>query len=182
MQRGFTLAEMAVAVGIVATLLLAAAAFALGSRPLAMSSATTQIEAQLQAARSLAAASGNGATIVVQPRPAAGFKSIVYAGRPSAAGALSISTVPAISADADIREASFGEPPFAIFISSSGHVSMAGAYPVSAEFDSPHVTPIANEPACPAAGNYALTISAGGASRTLVLPCRIAVSGTPAPP
>ena len=178
---------MAVAVGIVAMLLLTAGAFVLGSRPLAMSSAATQFEAQLQAARALAAATGNGATIVIQPRMspgsavAAGFKSIVYAGRPTGARALTVSNVPPVSSDADISEGSVGRPAFAIFISGSGRVSMAGSYPSPAEFDAPPVTPLAAEPACPAAGVYTLTFSANGASRALVLVCPTSLSGTPMP-
>jgi prepilin-type N-terminal cleavage/methylation domain-containing protein len=172
MQRGFSLVEMALTVGILAMLLFAGAAFALGSRPVAMNSAATGFEAQFEAARSLAAATGNGATIVVQPRVPLGFKSIVYAGRPTAGDALAVTSVPQIASDAEISEAGFGRPPFAIFISGSGHVSMAGSYPSAAQFDSPVMTPIASEPACPAAGSYALTFSANGAARTLDLACR----------
>ncbi|MFN2528867.1 MAG: prepilin-type N-terminal cleavage/methylation domain-containing protein [Candidatus Baltobacteraceae bacterium] len=59
MQRGFTLIEMAIATGILAMLVLAGAAFALGKRPMAMRQGAVEFSAQLQAALSLAAASGN---------------------------------------------------------------------------------------------------------------------------
>ena len=162
-------------------LLFAGAAFALASRPLAMRSAATEFEAQFLAAQSLSAATANGVTIVIQPRAPSGFKSIVYAGRPITIGALSASNLPSISADADISEAAVGPPPFAIFISNSDHVSMAGNFPQPAQFDSPSLGALATEPACPLAGHYTLRFAANGTSSLLVLPCKIAVAGTPLP-
>ncbi|GAC1391128.1 MAG: hypothetical protein NVSMB31_08380 [Vulcanimicrobiaceae bacterium] len=180
-QRGFTVIEMAVAVAIVAVLLIAGVAFALAMRPMAMRSAATEFEAQFEAARSLAAAS-NGATIVVQPNTDAkkpGFKSVVYAGRPMPGAILTVSGIPPVSSEADIREQSSGGPAFAIFISGAGHVSMQPQYP--ATLDTPDIPAIGQEPACPAVGLYTLEFSAAGATETMKLPCRIVVAGTPIP-
>lgn len=177
---------MTVAVGILALLLLAGAGFALGSRPLAIRTAVQQFDAQLHAARALAASTGNGATVVVQPLFSAdgtrrqGFKALVYAGRPTGS-AMAASGIAPIASEADIEEASIGAPAFGIFISSSGHVSMQNGFPSSAEFDRVPTTAIAAEPACPAANGYTLIFRANGSTETIQLPCGLAVSGTPMP-
>ena len=150
MERGYTLVEMAVAVGIVAMLVLAGAAFAFGSRPMAMRSAAVQFGAQLRAAKSLAAASGNGATIIVRPSGSSGFAATVYSGRPTRLGALTLSNIAPVTSDASVTEASVGAPAFSIFISGGGHVSMARG--------DIQGTALASEPACPAAGKYTLTL------------------------
>ncbi|MDP9018936.1 MAG: prepilin-type N-terminal cleavage/methylation domain-containing protein [Candidatus Eremiobacteraeota bacterium] len=180
-QRGFTMVEMAVTVAILAVLLLGGASFALGMRPMAMRSAAAQFEAQFHAARSLAAASG-GATIVVQLKAdpgKPGFTSIVYARRPMPGATLTVSGIPPVTSDSDIRERALGAPAFAIFISSAGHVSIEPQYP--AIFDTPNLPALGREPACPAAGFYTLEFSSGGATENMPLPCRIAVAGTPMP-
>lgn len=158
-------------------LMLTGAAFALGNRPMAMRQGAVEFSAQLQAALSLAAASGNGATILVKPPVRSprqsGFESIVFSGRPTAPNAASAANVAHVKSEADVAEATIGAPTFSIFISGSGHVSMtAGDWSVNT---------LAGEPACPAAENYTLTFSVDKATSSLTLPCRIAVSGTPVP-
>ncbi|MBC5815819.1 MAG: prepilin-type N-terminal cleavage/methylation domain-containing protein [Candidatus Eremiobacteraeota bacterium] len=177
MQRGFTLIEMAIAVGVLAMLVLAGAAFAFGNRPMAMRQGAVEFSAQLQAARSLAAASGNGATILVKPRVAGprpvGFQSMVFSGRPTAPNAVTSTNFAPVQSEADVAEATIGAPTFSIFISGSGHVSMAaGDWTTNA---------LGAEPSCPAAGNYTLTFSVDNATSTIMLPCQIALGGTPAP-
>ncbi|GAC1658906.1 MAG: hypothetical protein NVS9B12_11580 [Vulcanimicrobiaceae bacterium] len=169
MQRGFTLAEVVVAVGILALMVLSAAAYSFGSRPLARQSAQAQIEAQITAARAIAQAGGDGATVIFQPRSPLGFKSVVYEGRPDHTPLRITSAMPVMSA-ADVREASGGGPPFALFISGSGHVSLQGAYPSPAQFDTPSISVLPREPACPSSG-YRLIFSAGAARGELDIPC-----------
>ena len=189
MQRGYTLIEVVIAVAILAILVAAGASFAFGSKPFAMRSAVTQFKAQVQAAEALAAISGNGATIIVQTRPGAagsavlpGFKSIVYAGRPSTGATLVSSNIAPLVSEAAISESAIGAAPFAIFISSSGHVSVQPAYPAVANFDSNHPGALASEPqTCPASDQYVLQFSASGTTDQIVLPCAIALTGTPEP-
>ncbi len=170
MQRGFSLAETALAVGIIAALLLTAGALSAGSRPLANRSAQTEFEAQLAAARSLAQAGADGATIIVQPRSPSGFKATLYGGRPDKPPLARTALAPLLS-DADVSEAVLGAPPFAIFISGSGHISILGAYPRPSEFDTGAVSQVPSEPVCPASGGYVLNFNAGGAVLPEPLSC-----------
>ena len=66
-QRGFTLVELVVAVGIVA-LLTVAVTMSLALRPGALRATAASFDASFGTARAIAATSGNGATIVVAPR------------------------------------------------------------------------------------------------------------------
>jgi hypothetical protein len=78
-------------------------------------------------------------------------------------------------AEGGISEATLGSPPFALFLNSAGHASMAtaaaGATPA----------PAAAEPACPSSGEWSLTFSDGRttARATRLLPCAKAIGGSP---
>ena len=163
-QQGFTLVEVV----LVAAIVMVAAAvlgFAFGSRPLALRSSATQFDAALAYGKALAATGGNGATLVFEPA-ARGSTITLYQGRPTVAGALRPAAIPPFSLDADVREASLGSPPFALFLSGAGRASMAkigaGATPA----------PLATEPACPATGAWNLLFRADGAKEeSHVLAC-----------
>lgn len=183
-ERGFTLLELAIAVGILA-LLAAAGAWAFSLHPDALASATDDVDAALASARAIASASGNGATVVFAPRTAgAGFSVRVYTGRPNAPGAVVPTNAMPVVADANVHEAKLGDPPFAIFIDSAGDASGQAAYPAFDAGGAARFSVIAQEPACPS-GGFVLTISivTPPVSRTRALPCRNALStaGSPDP-
>ena len=183
-QRGFTLVELVVAVGIVA-LLAVAATLSLALRPGALRATVASFDASFATARAIAATSGNGATIVVAPRSDAhgrlpGFTLRIYRGRPTAANAVALADVPAVVAEADVREAALGAPPFAIFLSSAGNASGLASYPTFASDGTPRFAPIAAQPPCPS-GGLSLTFSSAHASQTRVLPCGARAFGSPVP-
>jgi prepilin-type N-terminal cleavage/methylation domain-containing protein len=184
-QRGFTLVEMVVAVGIVAVLTVAAT-LSLALRPGALRATIASFDASFATARAIAATSGNGATMVVLPRTDGhgnhlpGFTLRIYRGRPTAANAVTLADAPALVADADVREATLGTPPFAIFLSSAGNASGLAAYPTTAPDGSPQFDPIAKQPPCPS-GGLMLTFASSHASQTRVLPCGATAFGSPIP-
>jgi len=183
-QRGFTLVELVVAVGIVA-LLAVAATLTLALRPGALRASVASFDASFAAARAIATTSGNGATIVVAPRSDArgrlpGFIVRIYRGRPTSANAVTLADLPAIVADADVREATLGAPPFAIFLSSAGNASGLAAYPAFAGDGTPQFAPVASQPPCPA-GGLSLTFSSAHGSQTRVLACGARAFGSPLP-
>ncbi len=156
-QRGFTLVETVVAVGIAALLTFGIVTLSLALRPGALRATIGSFDASFAAARAIAASSGNGATIVVLPRSDAGghppgFTLRVYSGRPTAATAVRLADVPALLSDAGVREATLGVPPFAIFLSTARNASGQAAYPVLASDGTPQFATIAKQPAWPASG------------------------------
>ena len=185
-QRGFSLVETMVAVGISALLLVAGGAFLLGMRPGTLMQATHDFDAALSSARAFAVSNGNGATLVFAPRTGAttagGFELRVYSGRPTGAGAVSRTTSMRLVTGVDVREKTLGKVPFSIFIGASGHVSGMAGYPGVDAAGSAAFTPIATEPPCPS-GGFVLTFSGPqGASATRSLACAaraIATGGLP---
>jgi len=186
-ERGFTLVELLVAVGIVAVLSVGIITLALAQRPGALAAATQEFDASLAAARAVAATSGNGATIVVAPRtvqagqkPLPGFVLTVYRGRPTAANAVTATTVMPLVSDVAIQEATLGAPPFTIFLSSAGHASGIASYPSFDARGKPGFSPVAQQPSCPK-GSLTLTFTSTNATQMRMLPCRTLVLGTPQP-
>ncbi|HEY9085471.1 MAG TPA: prepilin-type N-terminal cleavage/methylation domain-containing protein [Candidatus Tyrphobacter sp.] len=186
-ERGFTLLEMTIAVGIFA-ILLATGAWALASHPNALAAATDDLDASLAQARAIAASSGNGATLVFAVRhdgtgrAVPGFALRVYRGRPNTANVVSATSAMPLFADAAIRERTLGTPPFAIFIDSAGNASAQAQYPSFDAAGEASFPVIAQEPACPAGGfTLTLTNPQDSATTTRTLACRTSLSGTPAP-
>jgi type II secretory pathway pseudopilin PulG len=178
-QRGSTLVELLVAAAI--AVLIAAAFWSLsqGARAFGVRSATTQFDAALAYAQTLAANSGNGATMVFERRVSAdrstvpGFVLTVYSGRPTSAGALRPSSLAPITSNGDISEAKLGSVPFTIFLNSAGHASGMRAAVMTG-------TVIATDPGCPAGENsVTLTLSDPRTSDTRAIPCNGAVAGSP---
>ena len=185
-ERGFTLIEIVVAVGVTAILMLAGGIWLLGWHPGALRNAADDFDAQLAAARAIAATSGNGATLAFVPATVGpGFVLRVYSGRPTAAGAVKNGNVMALSSTATVSEATFGKPPFAIFLNSGGYPTGTASYPSVASDGTVSFPAIATQPPCPA-GHIVLTfINAQGVRATRTLPCNAALSagtgGSPVP-
>ena len=101
-ERGFTLVETVVTIGIVAVLLAAGGAWLLAMHPGALTHATSDYDAALASARGIAMTSGNGATLVFAPRSdgVPGFALRVYSGRPASAGAVRATTAMPVESDA----------------------------------------------------------------------------------
>lgn len=163
-QRGFTLIEVLAAAGIAILVSLAVAAgvnHGAGEAGLA----GRQFDASLAYARTLAARSGGGATVLLD---ASGVR--VYSGRPTAPGMLAAAPEPAIPLNVAISEASLGAAPLALFVDASGAVTMeryAGATP----------PPLATQPACPSAGAWLLRLAGPRSTQTRSLPCSSWSSG-----
>jgi len=146
-ERGFTLLEVLIVVGIVAVLSIAAGAFALGQRNYEIKAASDRFDSLVDAARAIARSSGNGATLtVVKGAGGNGFVARVLSGRPNDVLAMNYAQIPALESRASIKETSDlnTEPPFAIFVNSRGNMSAAAGwvYPDSGT--------IAQEPTCTA--------------------------------
>ncbi|GAC1498691.1 MAG: hypothetical protein NVS1B14_01820 [Vulcanimicrobiaceae bacterium] len=188
MQAGFSILEVVLSVSFL-TLVMLATTWTFGQRPAQRPAAVAQMEAQVAAARSLAAGVREGATIIVQPRAGPngattrGFRSVLYAGRPYV---IPLATQPLgpVVAEADIVESATGAvPPFAIFVSPSGHFRVLAGYPPPASFDTPDVPAVGAEPPCPLPQGrpYALVLSTDSGSKSLALPCSASAPGTPLP-
>lgn len=187
-ERGFTLIEFLVVVCLVAILTFGIVTLTLARHPGELASAARSFDASLDAARAIAATSGNGATIVVAPRtqkttqntPLPGFILTVYRGRPTAANAVSATTVMPIVSDISVKEATLGSPPFAIFLSSAGHASGLAAYPSFDSSGNAVFSAIAQQPSCPS-GSLTLTFTGPNATQTRTLSCHTLAIGTPQP-
>ena len=185
-QRGFTLVELVVAVAITAVLLTAGGIWLGGAHPGALRAAADDFDADYAAAQAIAASSGNGATIAVLPRagadgPHPGFELRIYSGRPNAANAVQTTSTMSVESAAAISEKTYGQPPFAVFLSSAGHPSGIASYPsVDAQG---HVIfgVLAAQPPCPAGGIVLTFSNAQGAHDTRTLQCAVSVAGTAAP-
>lgn len=181
LQRGFTLVETAVTLAILA-ILLGGIAWTFAQHPGALARAGDGLDAALANARTIAATSGNGATLVFLPRTdgprtLGGFSLRVFTGRPTRAGAVTPSAAMPLVSDAGVAERTFGDPPFSIFIGASGDVSGKAHYPALDARGGPRFDPIADEPPCPVAG-FLLTLTDGArATATRSLPCASSVAG-----
>ena len=167
MQRGMTLLELVVTVGIMVLVTVAFVSFAQGARSYAAQSGVQQFDAALAYAQSIAANSGNGATLVFAPS-AEGFVLTVYSGRPTFANALGASSIAPIHATGSVSEAKLGAPPFSVFLNGAGHASASqGAVGPGSV--------IANDPGCPA-GETSVTLQLRDPRTTVTrtLSCRSA--------
>jgi prepilin-type N-terminal cleavage/methylation domain-containing protein len=158
MQRGFTLLETMITVAIVAMIVVAGGAFAQGFRPYAASSAVTRMAALLVTARSLAAASGNGATLTLVP---SGDETTVtlYAGRPDGGAFGTVVTTDTLAAT--ITSAGVAGSTVTLFIDSAGTGTASAWVPSQGV--------LAAEPACP--GPLDLTFSVSGGHSVHALSC-----------
>ena len=188
-QRGFTMLETMAALGIVALLLFAGLRMAtLARAPGATAEAAAQLDAALALARSLARASGNGATLLALPRndprgnALPGFRLVLYRGRPNAPGAASLTRELPLVADASLREASVGAPPFALFFRRDGSAVALARPTLSGSAAQPRFAIIAAEPPCPSATGLLLSVMRNGATVTRSIPCPVTDGGGLAAP
>uniref|UniRef100_E6Q443 Prepilin-type N-terminal cleavage/methylation domain-containing protein n=1 Tax=mine drainage metagenome TaxID=410659 RepID=E6Q443_9ZZZZ len=177
-QRGFTLLETIATLGIVSLLLLAGLRLAtLARAPGATANAATQLDAAIALVRSLARASGNGATLLALPRTdtrgnvVLGFRIVLYRGRPNAAGAATIARALPLVTDASLREASLGSPPFALFFRGDGSAVGIAHPTLTGASSHPQFATIAAEPPCPSTTGIALSLTRNGATETRAIVC-----------
>jgi type II secretory pathway pseudopilin PulG len=164
MQRGMTLVELVVAVAIAIVAAVALVALNQGGRPYAAQSSVQQFDAALAYAQSLAATSGNGATMVFAPS-GDGFVLTLYSGRPTSTTALSEAHLAATHIVGSVVEAKLGGAPFSVFLNGAGHASAASGAVAPGSV-------IASDPGCPAGeSSVTLTFSDPRQSVTRSLPC-----------
>jgi len=172
-ERGFSLIEVIVAVGVVSLIALGGAALTLSSRSLAVSSSALRFDALLDAARTTGRAFEHGVTIAFVPDAYGdGFRAQLYANRPGTAPLLA-STIPVLEARVALRETeTLGTPAFALTVHADGNVAGVRGDALSAA---------AVETACPSSGAFHLVFSYGAATAERYVPCRIvtAVGGPP---
>jgi len=158
-QRGFTLLEWVVTIAIVAMVVVAGGSFAYSLHPYATRSSVGRVSALLASARSLAAASGNGATLTFTAGTAQTTVAL-YPGRPNGGAFGAVVTTDVV--DAIVASAGAGGgTTFALFVDSGGTGTASTWTPAAGT--------LAAEPACP--GALDLTFTVGGASETHALAC-----------
>ncbi|TAM88889.1 hypothetical protein EPN42_08480 [bacterium] len=162
-SAAFTLVDLVLAVALVALLAGAGSALALSSRPLGAGDATARLVTLFDAARALAAADGDGATLVFSPAAhGAGFVAMLYRHRPLPGTQLLPAGIEPYASSARIALAGIaGGPPFAVFVDSAGSVS-AAAWDIGQGA-------LATEPQCVAA--LAFTVAEGGRTAQRSVPC-----------
>jgi prepilin-type N-terminal cleavage/methylation domain-containing protein len=169
-ERGFTLVEVTIAVGVVSLIALGGVGLGLSSRSLAVSAAANGFDALLDAARTTARAFDDGVTIAFVPDAYGdGFRAQLYQNRPATA-ALVASSMPALDARVALRETeTLGAPSFALTIHGNGDVAgivggvLGGAGP---------------ETPCPASGAYHLVFSYAAAHADRYVACKITRTAT----
>jgi hypothetical protein len=166
-ERGSSLVEMLVVVAVTAALL--GGTYALSRKSAAVASSALALPRLIDEARALAAASGDGATVVFTPialpsGASAGFDVALYRNRPDAAssGSPAEPVLERTEHLAGTLATSFaGGQPFAIFISTAGTVSYAAWTPAAGQ--------LGQEPLCTAP--LTLILTAGPTTAAFQLPC-----------
>ena len=166
-DRGFSLIEVTVAVGIIALFATTGAGLTLANRSLAVAAAASEFDQLLDSARTTAHAVGGGQLTFTPDTPDQGGTVVTFATR-DADGTLQATTLPALHTHARITEQeTLGDPTFALVLHADGRLRGI-----------PHAG--TDEVACPASGSYHLHIAAGGGSADRYLPCRtILAAGAP---
>lgn len=149
-----SLIETLVAAATAATLLVSLGGLTLARKPYALHAAVESLRAFIADARSVAATSGDGATIVVAPRDG-GFVAKLYPYRPLEGADLTLPAVRTLTGTAAVTAT-------ALFISTSGTVSSSTTW-------TPASGSLASEPAC--TNGTQLTFTDGFATETHVVPC-----------
>ncbi len=128
--RGQTLLETVVAVGIAVAALAGLLAYNLERAPGAAAASTAALPALIEQARTLAAGSGNGATVTFEQEPASGparaaFQVRIYPTRPTPGSKFDPKNPAKTERFQGAFQPSTGPGPISIFISSAGTASYA---------------------------------------------------------
>ncbi|MBV9269671.1 MAG: prepilin-type N-terminal cleavage/methylation domain-containing protein [Candidatus Eremiobacteraeota bacterium] len=166
-QRGFTLLEMSIVVGVIAVMVMGAA-FAFGAKPYALRSSAMLFDATVAHARSVAETSGNGATLVILPR-GDGATLFLYRGRPNNPASMSAEG-PSIELRVAIDGSSLGAPPWSFFFYGSGQVRATAGYPPLQNGVPSAFPPMAVAPACAVPG-YSIELTSARSSEPRLVPC-----------
>ncbi len=169
-ERGFTLIEVVVAVGIIATTLAAGVGLSLASRSFGVAAAATEFDHLLDSARTISH-QVQGATIAFVPDAYGdGTEVRVYAGTTN--GTPVATTLPPLYTHAMIEEVeSLGKPPFAFVLHVNGALGGRAGYRIGANTGSTEI-------GCPAKGafHFVIHVNAGFADR--FIPCRTILAAT----
>ena len=169
-ERGFTLIEVVVAVGIIATTAVAGVGLSLASRSFGVAAAATEFDHLLDSARTISH-QVQGATIAFIPDAYGdGTEVRVYAG--TANGTPVATTLPPLYTHAVIEEVeSLGKPPFAFVLHVNGALGGRSDYRIGANTAS-------SEIGCPAKGAFHFVIHVNGGSADRFVPCRTPLAAT----
>ncbi len=164
-QRGFTLVEILIAVGIIALAAIGAVTVSASARSMAVTSAANRFDSLLDAARTIARESSNGVTIAFTPDAHGdGFIARLYHNRPGTEPLVS-SNAPALEARVSITETeTLGAPAFALVIHTTGAVAGIRGDVVTGS--------AGTETPCPAAGRYHFVLSYGSMNVDRYIACR----------
>lgn len=158
-DRGYSLIELTVAVGLIALFAATGAGLTLANRSLAVAAAASEFDQLLDSARTMARQLGGGRISFT----ADGDGTLATFSTTNADGTLAPTTLPALHTHAHIAEQdSLGDPAFALVLYADGRL---GGIPNAG-------SPAATEVGCPASGRYHIRISAAGGSADRFLPCR----------
>lgn len=158
-DRGYSLIELTVAVGLIALFAATGAGLTLANRSLAVAAAASEFDQLLDSARTMARQLGGGRISFT----ADGDGTIGTFSTTDADGTLAPTTLPALHTRAHIAEQdSLGDPAFALVLHADGRL---GGIPNAG-------ATTATELGCPASGRYHIRISAAGGSADRFLPCR----------
>ena len=169
-ERGFTLIEVVVAVGIIATTLAAGVGLSLASRSFGVAAAATEFDHLVDSARTISH-QVQGATIAFVPDAYGdGTEVRVYAGTTN--GTPVATTLPPLYTHAVIEEVeSLGKPPFAFVLHVNGALGGHPDYRIGANTGSAEI-------GCPAKGAFHFVIHVNGGSADRFIPCRTTLAAT----
>jgi|GEM_PF-2055864 len=156
-QRGYTLLEMVITIAIVAMIVVAGGGFAVALHPFGTRASVQRVAALLATARSLAASSGNGATVTFT---GSGDRTVValYPGRPD--GGTFGAVLTSDTVDGSIASAgAVGATTFALFVDSGGTGTVSTWTPASGTLPA--------EPPCPGPLDLTFTVVGGGETHAL---------------
>lgn len=171
-DRGSTLVEVVVAVGIAAMSLATAGAFWLAGPNAAVATAMHEVSAAFDEARRTASAY-DSATVVFIPAPGGGFSARIYRRSPGDP-AFAPANGPTYDSTASAAEtaAPLGQPGIAFAVDARGAVVGYAAFaPGASSFSS---TP------CPGSGAFVIALRSGPQSGSVTVPCALAPSGSTA--
>jgi prepilin-type N-terminal cleavage/methylation domain-containing protein len=166
-DRGFTLVELAIAVGVIAMTAATGISISLASRSFAVTAAATEFDQFLDSARTMAR-DLQGATLVFAP-DAYGDGTEVRLLTSGANGTLIPTTLPVLHARAIIEETeSLGKPPYAFTVHANGALGGRPGFQIGGS--------IGAEVGCPASGAFHFRVHTGESSADRYVPCRVALA------